>query len=180
MEDFYKRQDVLFTILRDDGMRCCCKCPCKWLDTFVCFNCCRDGVHIYSGSIPIDPTVELGRPTKNEQTSKLLGSAIQPVFGGCCTPLFIYVEKVRVTMPSRSEKSRGRVSSAAAWSSAATSSSSSPTTNPPSENSVYCVLSFYSNSNAAALSIAQSVWRSGSNHQAETTKLGFRHCRVHE
>ena len=86
MQDFYKRQDVLFTILRDDGMRCCCKCPCKWLDTFVCFNCCRDGVHIYSGSIPTDPKVEIGRPTKEEQPSKLLGSVTQPIFGGCCIP----------------------------------------------------------------------------------------------
>ena len=86
MRDFYKRQDVLFTILREDGMRCCYKCPCKWLSTFVCFNCCRDGVHIYAGSIPTVPNVEEGRPTKQELLSKQLGSAIQPIFGGCCVP----------------------------------------------------------------------------------------------
>ena len=78
--------DVLFTILREDGMRCCYKCPCKWLSTFVCFNCCRDGVHIYAGSVPTVPNVEEGRPTKQELLSKQLGSAIQPIFGGCCVP----------------------------------------------------------------------------------------------
>ena len=86
MQDFYKKQNVLFTVLRDDGMRCCFKCPCKWLDTFVCCNCCRDGVHVYAGNTPVDPSKEEGRPTKSEQPSKLLGSAIQPIFGGCCTP----------------------------------------------------------------------------------------------
>jgi len=67
-------------------MRCCYKCPCKWLNTFVCFNCCRDGMHIYSGSLPNDPNFEVGRPTKNEPLNKLMGSVTQPIFAGCCTP----------------------------------------------------------------------------------------------
>jgi hypothetical protein len=82
--NFYQQNPVLFTVVRDDGQRCCCKMPCKWLSTFVCFNCCRDGAHLYSGELPNDPK-EAGRPL--EQTSNpLIGSATQPIFGGCCIP----------------------------------------------------------------------------------------------
>ena len=84
MTESYKRQPVLFTMVRDDGMRCCYKCPCKCLNTFVCFSCCQDGLHIYAGDIPNDPK-ELGR-FEQLPTEKLIGSAIQPNFGGCCTP----------------------------------------------------------------------------------------------
>mmetsp|Transcript_25650 Transcript_25650/g.35252 ORF Transcript_25650/g.35252 Transcript_25650/m.35252 type:complete len:224 (-) Transcript_25650:565-1236(-) len=86
MREFYQKRPVLFSILRDDGMRCCYKCPFKWLNTFVCFNCCRDGMHVYSGSLINYPKFELGRPTKNDPLNKLMGSVTQPVYAGCCTP----------------------------------------------------------------------------------------------
>lgn len=86
MEEMYKQQPVLMTMVRDDGMRCCGKCPCKWLDTFVCFSCCQDGMHLYAGATAEHPDgKELGRPYDKENPN-LIGSAIQPVFGGWCIP----------------------------------------------------------------------------------------------
>jgi hypothetical protein len=82
---FYDSQPVLFSLVRDDGQRCCYKCPCKWLDTFVCFNCCRDGAHIYSGPVRDVPNEEIGR-NKNLPQTNLIGSINQPLWGGCCTP----------------------------------------------------------------------------------------------
>lgn len=86
MRDFYKSYPVLFTILRDDGMRCCYKCPCKWLNTFVCFSCCQDGMRVYAGALENQPNIEIGRPTKQEPLNRLMGAVTQPIFGGCCLP----------------------------------------------------------------------------------------------
>lgn len=82
----YNKFPVLFTMVRDDGMRCCYKCPCKWLNTFVCFGCCQDGMKVYAGATP-EPTdgSERGRPV-DIGLDRLLGSVEQPNFAGCCTP----------------------------------------------------------------------------------------------
>lgn len=85
MRNMYLTSPVLLSLVRDDGTRCCLKCPCKWLDTFVCFDFCRDGMHIYAGSVEDEKDKEKGRPY-NLNPDKLLGSAIQPNYGGCCIP----------------------------------------------------------------------------------------------
>lgn len=85
MRDMYMANPVLLSLVRDDGQRCCAKFPCKWLSTFVCFDCCRDGMHIYAGPVLDEPDKEKGRPFSLD-SNKLLGSAIQPTYGGCCIP----------------------------------------------------------------------------------------------
>lgn len=70
-------------MLRDDGQRCCCKTPCKWLSTFVCCACCQDGMSVYAGELADDK--EKGRPF-NPDPSKLIGTVTQPVYGGVFTP----------------------------------------------------------------------------------------------
>jgi len=84
MRDLYKQTPVLFSMVRDDGQRCC-RFPCKWLSTFVCCACCQDGMHIYSGGFDDEPEEDAGRHL-NLPKDKLLGSAIQPQFGGWCIP----------------------------------------------------------------------------------------------
>lgn len=86
MRDIYRNQPVLFTMVRDDGQRCCLKCPCKWLDTFVCFHFCQDGMHVYAGAVEDPPEGEKGR-NKNNPQDRLMGSINQPIFGGCCIPV---------------------------------------------------------------------------------------------
>lgn len=86
LTQLYKSTPPIFTIVRDDGQRCCAL-PCKCLSTFVCCHCCQDGMHVYSGSLEgkdTDPK-ELGRH-KDLPTTNLLGSVIQPVYGGWCWP----------------------------------------------------------------------------------------------
>lgn len=83
LRDIYYHQPVLMSMVRDDGQRCCYKCPCKLLSTFVCFNFCRDGMHVYAGSVPNGK--ELGRPF-NLDPNKLIGSVNQPTFGGWLKP----------------------------------------------------------------------------------------------
>lgn len=86
LKNFYKSSPVLFTMQRDDGQRCCCKCPCKWLSTFVCFGCCEDGMHVYAGPTPNIEGQELGRPNPSDSNVKLMGSVHQPQFAGWCCP----------------------------------------------------------------------------------------------
>jgi hypothetical protein len=87
LKTLYMGQPPLLSILRDDGQRCCCKCPCKLLQTWVCFDSCRDGVHVYSGGLQDDPEGEKGRPSIGGVPSdRLIGSATQPLYGGWCTP----------------------------------------------------------------------------------------------
>jgi len=83
--DFYKNQPVHFNILRDDGQRCCCKCPCKCLSTHVCFSFCQDGAHVYAGPLADEPDKERGRPW-NLNPANLMGSVIQPCGGGWYRP----------------------------------------------------------------------------------------------
>ena len=85
IQNLYKKAPALISIVRDDGMRCCYKFPCKCLSTFVCFSCCQDGAHIYSGSVPDEPEKEVGRPY-NLPAENLLGSVVQPVYGGYYRP----------------------------------------------------------------------------------------------
>mmetsp|Transcript_29289 Transcript_29289/g.58454 ORF Transcript_29289/g.58454 Transcript_29289/m.58454 type:complete len:384 (+) Transcript_29289:58-1209(+) len=85
LRTMYMAQPPAFSMVRDDGMRCCYKCPCKVLNTFVCFDCCRDGMHIYAGAVEDEPDKEKGRPF-NLDPSKLIGSVMQPLYGGICTP----------------------------------------------------------------------------------------------
>ena len=91
LSDLYAAQPVLFTIQRNDGVRCCYKCPCKLLSCPVLCSFCQDGVHVYAGTTPNhpeDPKKELGRPygLPQELAHKLMGSVEQPIFGGCCIP----------------------------------------------------------------------------------------------
>lgn len=85
LNELYKRQPVLMSAVRDGGQRCCYKCPCKWLDTFVCFECCQDGMHLYAGPAFDEPDKERGLPY-NLNPANLIGSVIQPNFGGWCWP----------------------------------------------------------------------------------------------
>jgi hypothetical protein len=80
----YMAEPPVLSLVRDDGMRCC-KTPCKLLCTFVCFDFCRDGMHIYAGPVEDEVDKERGRPY-NLNPDKLLGSVIQPTYGGCCIP----------------------------------------------------------------------------------------------
>lgn len=59
----YKSYPVLMTAQRIDGQRCVA-CPCKWLNTFVCFDFCQDGMHLYAGAIEEEGSGgnDLGRP----------------------------------------------------------------------------------------------------------------------
>ncbi len=70
LRELYMQQPVLFSMVRNDGMRCCCKCPCKWLDTVVCFKCCQDGVNVYAGSLKDEPGAS--RVLYLRQSSRLL------------------------------------------------------------------------------------------------------------
>lgn len=88
MIDVYKHYPVLVSAVRDDGQRCCFKCPCKWLSTFVCCQCCMDGMHVFSGEIDDDLNGEKGRPFRLPADRKL-GSVQQPLFGGWCWPTLL-------------------------------------------------------------------------------------------
>jgi hypothetical protein len=48
LRSLYKAQPILFTAIRDDGMRC--GMPCKLLRTIPISPFCADGVHLYVGS----------------------------------------------------------------------------------------------------------------------------------
>eukprot|EP01038_Epipyxis_sp_PR26KG_P016529 gene16529-22562_t len=85
MRNFYMSQPVLMSMVRDDGERCCWKCPCKLLSSFVCFDFCKDGMHLYAGPVVDEPEKEKGRPFQLDQ-SKLIGSAVQPLYGGWTLP----------------------------------------------------------------------------------------------
>jgi hypothetical protein len=98
IDDWYKSQPVLMTMLRDDGQRCCYKCPCKWYSTFVCCACCQDGMHVYAGPLD-DDKKEVGRPF-NPDPNRLIGSVIQPQFGGWFTPTLHVIDGQSSSNPS--------------------------------------------------------------------------------
>jgi hypothetical protein len=86
MRNVYKNYPPLFTMLRDDGQRCCCNMPCKWLSTFVCCGFCQDGMSAYAGALQDEPEKEVGRPF-NPDPSRLIASVKQPCGGGGCHPV---------------------------------------------------------------------------------------------
>jgi len=85
MHDMYGMYPPLFTIVRNDGQRCCCKCPCKLLNTFVCAGCCQDGATVYAGAVESREDIESGRPIPGT-SNYIMGSIIQPIYGGCYKP----------------------------------------------------------------------------------------------
>lgn len=88
LHDYYLRFPVLMSAVRDDGQRCC-RFPCKILQSWVCFSCCQDGVHLYAGEIPDNTEIEeIGRSQQSpiRTQDRLLGRVLQPNFGGWCIP----------------------------------------------------------------------------------------------
>ncbi len=84
---------VLFSIVRNDGTRCCCDCGnCKCLNCCVCAPMCMDGVRVYAGRLEDPPLNEKGETTgqngrpHNLPPERFIGSVTQPLFGGCCVP----------------------------------------------------------------------------------------------
>jgi hypothetical protein len=84
LKDMYRHQPVVLSMVRNDGQRCC-RFPCKWLSTFVCFGCCQDGMEVYAGPLQDEEGKDIGRPFNLDQ-SRLIGSATQPNYGGFVTP----------------------------------------------------------------------------------------------
>lgn len=84
MMETYRRNPVLFSMVRDDGQRCV-SCDCKCLSTVVCCGCCQDGMSVYSGKFEEEPNQDKGRH-KNLPEELKMGSVLQPIFGGCCNP----------------------------------------------------------------------------------------------
>lgn len=76
VKEIYLNRPVLFSILRNDGQRCCFKCPCKILSCCVCCACCQDGAKIYMGGLEDPEGKERGRPY-NVNSNSLIGSVIQ-------------------------------------------------------------------------------------------------------
>lgn len=94
MKNMYMQRPVVLSMLRHDGTRCCYKCPCKQLDTFVCCSFCQDGMSVYAGPLYDDPNGERGRPHNIEAVkSRLIGTAKQPCLGGVCWPTLDVYEK---------------------------------------------------------------------------------------
>ena len=86
-------EPALFSIVRNDGTRCCCDGGnCKCLNCCVCCPMCMDGVRVYAGTLEDPPLDEEGKPTGqngrpyNLPAERFIGSATQPLFGGCCLP----------------------------------------------------------------------------------------------
>jgi len=90
LQNFYKEQPVMMSMVREDGQRCCLKCPCKCYGCFVCQSCCEDGMHIYAGEVTDPAKAEKGRPVLNSDgsvsTDKLIGHVHQPCGAGGFTP----------------------------------------------------------------------------------------------
>jgi hypothetical protein len=76
LKAMYLHRPVLFSILRNDGERCCFKCPCKLLSSFVCCACCQDGAKVYMGGLEDPEGKERGRPY-SVNPNNLIGSIIQ-------------------------------------------------------------------------------------------------------
>lgn len=90
LKNLYLEKPPLISMVRVGGQRCCCKFPCKWLNTFVCFDCCTDGLEVYSGAVDDEKDgegkpKEVGRPF-NLPVNRLIASALQPIYAGYFTP----------------------------------------------------------------------------------------------
>jgi len=84
LKNMYQQQPVLLSMVRDGGQRCC-RLPCRCLNCFVCMECCQDNLHIYAGKIADEEGKERGL-ANNLPENRLIGSVIQPIFGGGLTP----------------------------------------------------------------------------------------------
>lgn len=103
----YEQEPVLFSFVRDGGQRCRVPpCPCKCLNTCVCFSFCQDGMKVYAGAVPDGARVgEKGWFGTEANTyrgggavpdsllvmprlpsERLVGSVIQPMYGGWFAP----------------------------------------------------------------------------------------------
>lgn len=78
LSEVYMKEEPIFTILRNDGMRC--GLPCKCLSTFVCFSFCQDGVTLFAGPVD-DENEEKGRNVHNLPLDRRVGTVVQPIFG---------------------------------------------------------------------------------------------------
>eukprot|EP00607_Mallomonas_marina_P001070 CAMPEP_0182427806 /NCGR_PEP_ID=MMETSP1167-20130531/19862_1 /TAXON_ID=2988 /ORGANISM="Mallomonas Sp, Strain CCMP3275" /LENGTH=372 /DNA_ID=CAMNT_0024610307 /DNA_START=59 /DNA_END=1177 /DNA_ORIENTATION=- len=89
LKEGYMKAPVLFSIVRDDGMRCCWCCPrfpMKCLTVCVFCGCCMDGVRVYGGSVVEPEGNELGRVNAQSQTGPMIGAVKQPFCAGGCHP----------------------------------------------------------------------------------------------
>jgi len=87
MKELYQHYPPLMTFLRHGGMRCCYKCPCKWLSTFVCASFCADGADVYAGALVDEEKGEVGKPYQPETyAGRIIGSVTQPCLGGIYRP----------------------------------------------------------------------------------------------
>ena len=87
LKQVYFANPPVMTMIRHDGERCCCKVPCKYLSTFVCCACCQDGMDVYAGGFAEEEGKERGGPFMDQaDPSRLIGTAIQPNYGGWCWP----------------------------------------------------------------------------------------------
>ena len=94
LANLYKTRPVLFSVVRNNGMRCIRCVNCKCLDTFVCFACCQDGARVYGGAVadaPLDSGWECGVPY-NLPEERFLGEVQQPCGGGGCHPTLHLLE----------------------------------------------------------------------------------------
>lgn len=82
----YMQQPVAMSILRDGTQYpgCCNKC----LGCVVCTGCCADGMTLVTGAVDHgDDAKSIGQKLiDNIPQDRIVGSAIVPIFGGCCTP----------------------------------------------------------------------------------------------
>ena len=90
LRNYYLSQPPLLSIVRNDGMRFCCKTPCKVLNCCVCLPVCQDGMTAYAGPVQ-DELKEDGKPKEagrpyNLDRSKAIASVIQPQFAGWFMP----------------------------------------------------------------------------------------------
>ena len=59
--------------VRNDGMRCPYCCAGKWLNCFICCECCADGMTVYAGEVEDERGGERGRPynLRSEQKARI-------------------------------------------------------------------------------------------------------------
>lgn len=89
LAEVYKSAPVSFTLIRDNGQRCCVF-PCKSLGGCACAGCCQDGGHVVYGGTNENSTQDIAKVKngflENVDPSVYLGSIIQPCMGGLFTP----------------------------------------------------------------------------------------------
>ena len=101
-------EPALFSIVRNDGTRCCCDCGyTKFLNCCVCAPICMDGVRVYAGTLEDPPLTDEGKPSGedgrpyNLPPERFIGSVTQPLFGGCCVPQVMLRERDPATLEEK-------------------------------------------------------------------------------